>query len=222
MLKVENLSKFYEFRKHFYLKKETICIFENINFSLNLNENLLITGQSGAGKSTLAKIIAMLEKPSSGGVFFENLNLCELDFKSARKLRLKIQYVFQEQKLALNPYKKCSNLFLEPFENFGQKPDLTLIDELFYALNLDKKILTLKPLQLSSGQALRFGLLRALCLRPKLLILDEITSALDLKNSAQILDFLKAYQKEQRQISFIFITHQKNLFKNFKCENLKL
>ncbi|MFK0381546.1 ATP-binding cassette domain-containing protein, partial [Campylobacter coli] len=79
MLEVKNLGKFYEFKKHWYLKKEKHLIFENINFSLKENENLMILGQSGAGKSTLARILCFLENPSFGEIIYKNLNPHSLD-----------------------------------------------------------------------------------------------------------------------------------------------
>ncbi|EAJ0500613.1 ATP-binding cassette domain-containing protein, partial [Campylobacter coli] len=87
MLEVKNLGKFYEFKKHWYLKKEKHLIFENINFSLKENENLMILGQSGAGKSTLARILCFLENPSFGEIIYKNLNPHSLDKTKQRLLR---------------------------------------------------------------------------------------------------------------------------------------
>ncbi|EAL8252823.1 ATP-binding cassette domain-containing protein, partial [Campylobacter coli] len=102
MLEVKNLGKLYELKKHWYLKKEKHLIFENVNFSLKENENLMILGQSGAGKSTLARILCFLENPSFGEVIYKNLNLHKLDRTKQRLLRKEIQYCFQDQKTALN------------------------------------------------------------------------------------------------------------------------
>ncbi len=103
MLKVCNLSKFYELKKHWYLKKERHIIFDNVNFSLNENDNLIILGKSGAGKSTLARILCFLEDPSEGEVWYENLNLHKLDKNKQRLLRKQIQYCFQDQKNGFKP-----------------------------------------------------------------------------------------------------------------------
>lgn len=221
MLKVCNLSQFYEFKKHWHLKKEKYIVFDNINFSLKENENLMILGKSGAGKSTLARILCFLEKPSKGEVWYENLNLHELDKSRQRFLRKQIQYCFQDQKMALNPYKKIKNLIQEGLENFNLQKNDDLILEFFDFFNLKKQILEQKPYELSGGEATRVGLMRALVLNPKLLILDEITSALDMKTSKEILTFLYHYQ-QKNNISYIFISHQSELFYQFNLKNLKL
>ncbi|EDB1176619.1 ATP-binding cassette domain-containing protein, partial [Campylobacter jejuni] len=111
-----------------------------------------------------------------------------------RLLRKQIQYCFQDQKMALNPYKKIRNLIQDGLENFNLQKNDNLILEFFDFFSLKKQILEQKPYELSGGEATRVGLIRALVLNPKLLILDEITSALDIKTSKEILTFLYDYQ----------------------------
>ncbi|MBM0637308.1 ATP-binding cassette domain-containing protein [Campylobacter sp. VicNov18] len=221
MLEVCNLTKFYEVKKHWYMQKQRHLIFENINFSLQWSENLMILGKSGTGKSTLARILCFLESPSRGEVWYENSNLHELDKKTQRLLRKEIQYCFQDQKMALNPYKKIKNLIQDGLENFNLPKNNDLILEFFDFFNLKKQILEQKPYELSGGEATRVGLIRTLILNPKLLILDEIVSALDMKNSKEILNFLYNYQ-QKNLISYIFITHQGNLFDKFEYKKIKL
>ncbi|NDJ27756.1 peptide ABC transporter ATP-binding protein [Campylobacter sp. MIT 12-8780] len=221
LLRVENLTKQYAFKKHFYSNLEFIKIFKELNFSLKIGENLLIEGESGSGKSTLARILCMIEKPSSGKIFFEDKNIFSLNFEQQRQLRRHIQYVFQEQKLALNPYKKAKQLIDEIYENFNLKVNLKAFDGLLELFEFDKSFLNLKAQQLSGGMASRLGLIRALLPSPKLLILDEISACLDLSASINILSYLKKLQ-DQRQISYVFISHQKELFLNFKPKIITL
>ncbi len=221
LLKVHKLAKFYEFKRHLYLKSEQKAVFENVSFELNLGENLLLCGQSGCGKSTLGKIIAMLEKASSGEIFFEEKPILNLKFDKQRKLRKEISYVFQEQKLALNPYKKVLDLLCVGQQNFGLDFDLNEAKRLFEDFELEFSLTKLKPKELSTGQAQRIGLIRALLLRPKLLILDEITAPLDLSASGKILSHLLAIQKKQN-ISYIFISHETGLFKPHCAQILQM
>ncbi|TKX30844.1 ATP-binding cassette domain-containing protein [Campylobacter estrildidarum] len=221
MLKVRSLTKFYEIKKHWYLKKEKYLVFENINFSLEQGENLMILGQSGSGKSTLAKILCFLEYPSEGEILYQNHNLHKIKKDKQRLLRKEIQYCFQDQKMALNPYKKIKDLIQDGLENFNLKKNDEMIFDFFDRFGLKRQILESKPYELSGGEASRIGLIRALILKPKLLILDEITSMLDVKNSKEILDFLKFYQQENH-LSYIFITHQKELFSQFKYKKIQL
>ncbi|EAK3776833.1 ATP-binding cassette domain-containing protein [Campylobacter upsaliensis] len=214
MFEVRHLAKNYPLKRHWYLKEEQRSIFENVNFSLNLGENLLISGESGAGKSTLARVLCGLEKPSFGEVLYrgKSMHLGEnLHFKK------EVQYVFQDQKLALNPYRKIKSLIDDVWENFSLKKDEEFLQELLENLNLKKEIFALKSTQLSGGEASRVGLLRAFLLRPKILILDELTSALDILNIVKIVEFLKEYQ-EKNAISYIFITHQEEFFRKFDCK----
>ncbi|TKX31915.1 ATP-binding cassette domain-containing protein [Campylobacter aviculae] len=221
MLEVRHLAKFYEIKKHWYLKKEKYLVFKDINFSLEQGENLMILGQSGSGKSTLARILCFLENPSEGEVLYQKSNLHLLSKEKQRLLRKEIQYCFQDQKMALNPYKKIKDLIQDGLENFHLKKDNDLIFDFFDKFHLKRQILEQKPYELSGGEASRIGLIRALILKPKLLILDEITSMLDIKNSKKILGFLKNYQ-QKNNLSYVFITHQKEIFNQFKYKKIQL
>ncbi len=220
LLELKNLSKSYEFRKHFYMKKERLKLFENINLSLDLGENLLISAESGSGKTILAKILCMLEKPSSGKVLFNGIDLFSLSFDEQRKLRKDLQFIFAEQKEALNPNKKAHALIKDVARNF--KLDLKELDFFLKELDFKKELLELKAYDLSGGELKKLALIRALLVKPKLLILDEIGSALDLTSLFLMLSLLKKIQKST-DISYIFITHQLKLFKDFKAKifNLK-
>ncbi|HEG3683584.1 TPA: ATP-binding cassette domain-containing protein, partial [Campylobacter jejuni] len=105
-----------------------------------------------------------------GEVWYENLNLHKLDKNKQRLLRKQIQYCFQDQKMALNPYKKIRNLIQDGLENFNLQKNDNLILEFFDFFSLKKQILEQKPYELSGGEATRVGLIRALVLNPKLLI----------------------------------------------------
>ena len=219
MLEVRGLAKSYALRRHWYVRKEERLIFENINFSLNLGENLLIIGESGRGKSTLARILCGLQRPSSGEVLYEGENIHTA--RNFWRFKQNIQYVFQNQKLALNPYKSIDTLIYGVFSNFKMKKDRSWVEKMLGNFALKESILTLKPAQLSGGEASRVGILRALIPSPKILILDEPTSALDILNSMRIIDFLKAYQKEN-SIAYIFITHQEEFFKDLAHSIFKI
>lgn len=220
-LEAKNLSKSFYFRKHFYLKQEEKKLFENLSFSLSLGENLLIQGESGSGKSSLAKILCMLEKPSSGEVLLDGLNLFSLNEKEQREQRKKIQYVFSDVKLALNPYKKISTLINEVFDNFNLKRDEKLVDELCLELELDKKLFNLKPQALSGGEAARIALLRALLVKANFLILDEVFASLDSFKAEALARFLQKLQAKT-ELSFIFISHQDKFIRDFSPKILNL
>ena len=178
-------------------------------------------GKVVAAKAHLAKSSQCLKKQALGKFFFEEKLILNLKFKEQRRLRKEISYVFQEQKLALNPYKKVLDLLCVGQQNFGLNFDLNEAKRLFEDFELEFSLTKLKPKELSTGQAQRIGLIRALLLRPKLLILDEITAPLDLSASGKILSHLLAIQKKQN-ISYIFISHQEKLMRSFCNKELKL
>lgn len=208
MLEVSNLSFVYHKRKHFYLPKIDVPIFEGINFSLSFGENLLVYGSSGSGKSTLGKVLSGLISPYKGEIKLEGERI--LGIKPH-----KIQYVFQDQKTALNPYKNVKRLI---GDIVGGALDISKTLQQF---SLDEDILNLRSFALSSGEAQRVGLLRALLLKPRILICDEILESLDMVIASQILEILKIYQM-QNQVSYIFISHQKRLFEGMYQKTLYL
>lgn len=220
-LEARKLSKTYEFKEHFYSKKQDFKLFEGLSFSLDLGQNLLIKGQSGSGKSTLAKILCMIEKANSGELFLGTENLFALSHKEQRLKRVFIQYVFGDAKLSLNPYKRLSYLLESVFANFKLAYDENLVNEIFSHFSLNKELLKLKPLALSGGEAARFALIRALVLKPKFLILDEVFANLDLPLAYAILKHLKSLQ-EKENLSYIFISHNEELLKEFKPQILSL
>lgn len=214
---IRNLSKgFPRNANRWRFKSEERVIFKNVNVELEKGKNLIIYGESGVGKSTLGKIIAMLETPSSGEVIFDSKHILGLDFESRRLLRKQISYIFQEQKLALNPHKKILDLLCVVSENFGQKADLERIKGLFDAFELNCALMDLRAGQLSSGQAQRIGVVRSLLLNPKLLILDEVSAPLDLSGTQKMLSFLMEWQ-EKNDISYVFITHEMRILGRY-CE----
>lgn len=211
MLKVKNLYKSYNYKPNLFTKSVKKEILKDFNLSLKEGENLLLYGESGCGKSTLAKILARIEGYDSGEIFLKGESYS--DISDEKGFKKKLQYVFQDQKLALNPYKSAKTLLKDVYANFNKKCDYEKIKNLCEIFDFSKNLLELKPMQLSGGQASRLGLIRALLIQPKLLICDEITSSLDLCQAKEILDFLESYQKSF-PITYIFISHQNALYKN--------
>ena len=194
ILEVKNLTVKH---KEFYANK-------NINFSLNLNQNLGIIGESGSGKSTLAKALVNLIK-FSGEI---NLFGYENWQKNSRELRKKIQIIFQDPYSSLNPRMKVCDIIAEGLiihkstsKNFEKD-----VREIMQEMKLDEALYDNFPHQLSGGQRQRVALARSLILKPEILILDEPTSALDFVTQNDILNLLISIQKQQK-ISYILISH---------------
>ncbi len=198
MLEIKQISKNFEFQKHFGEKKINLKVLEDINFKLDNGENLVIFGDSGSGKSTLAKIIASVLNQSSGEIFIDGQNV-----KHIKNIRQKIRLVLQNQKESLNPALKISRQIKFVKYYLKLNFDNEKIENLREFLNLKPNIFDKFSYELSGGEASRVGILIALLSNPQILILDEITNGLDNEVKEKILDLL-----QKLDISVIFITHE--------------
>lgn len=193
MLEVKNVDKFYDFKEHINKKTEKIQILYDINFSLENGDNLAILGVSGSGKSTLANLLSAVEKPTNGEILLNGEN---------RNLNKKISLIMQTQKLCLNPtlrIKTSINLLKKYLHLKFSDND---VKNLLETLNLNQEILQKFPHEISGGEASRVGILKALLIKPDILICDEITAGLDKENKNSVLNALKKLKQ-----SIIFITH---------------
>ncbi|MCS7230839.1 MAG: dipeptide/oligopeptide/nickel ABC transporter ATP-binding protein [Elusimicrobiota bacterium] len=224
ILVVKDLTKSYPiYSELLHIEISRKKVFSNLNFSLEYNKTLGILGPSGVGKTTLVKIISKIEEPDYGEVLIENKNIKDYSFK---EIALKLQLLFQNPYSMLNPKFKVGYLIRERIKGYFKlnnlevdKRDIDLkIKELLEVTKLPIDILDMFPYQLSGGQRQRVAMLLVLSLYPKILILDEPLSALDVSLQAQMLNFLGEI-KEKFKLSYIFITHDKNLAEYF-CDNL--
>ncbi|MFQ3675225.1 MAG: dipeptide/oligopeptide/nickel ABC transporter ATP-binding protein [Endomicrobiia bacterium] len=203
-------------------------VLKDVNLKIFQGTIVGLLGESGSGKTTIAKLISCVEKVSSGEIFFENENLKNISVKS---LATKVQMVFQNPYAILNPKLTVGYLIKERVKQYynltnykkGKNFVLNNVLEFLDIVKLPQKILNMYPSQLSGGQRQRVAILLSLILRPKLLILDEPLSALDVSLQAQMLNFLNEI-KTKFNLTYIFITHDISLAeyfcdKIFKLEN---
>ncbi len=205
LLTVTSLNKNFEIKKLFH-KPKILKALSDIHFQVSTNETLGIVGESGCGKSTLAKVLTQLEKPSSGAIEISGLDINKLDPKEFHST---IQMVFQDPYQSLNPRKKAFDIIADPLrintdKSEGEIQELVL--GMMKKVGLREDFKDRYPHHFSGGQRQRLGIARALMLRPKLLILDEPVSALDVSIQAQVLNLLLELQTEF-SLSYLFITH---------------
>jgi len=205
IIKIQNLSKTYLIKKLFQSEKNLHAL-KNINFEIESGKTFGIVGESGCGKSTLAKVLTKLEEKTSGEVFF-----LEKPFESLSRQAFNesIQMVFQDPYQSLNPRKTAFQIVADPLviQNKLSREEIhSKVEEMFTKVGLSKDFLSRYPHQFSGGQRQRIGIARALMLKPKILILDEPVSALDVSIQAQVLNLLIDIQKEF-QLTYIFISH---------------
>jgi len=205
LLNVSGLNKNFEIKKLFK-KPLTLKALSDVNFTVNKNETLGIVGESGCGKSTLAKVLTQLEFPSSGNVEIDGLDFKKLNPK---EFHATIQMVFQDPYQSLNPRKKAFDIIADPLRINTDKSEAEikeLVLSMMKKVGLREEFKERYPHHFSGGQRQRLGIARALMLRPKLLILDEPVSALDVSIQAQVLNLLLELQNEF-SLSYLFITH---------------
>ena len=198
LLIIENISKTFKVDKN----KELQAL-KNINIKLKKGECIGIVGESGCGKSTLARIIVGIEKKTSGKIIFDNK---EIDSISKTK---DIQMIFQNPLSSFNPRMKIVDYMWEPLRNYfklSKKDSIPLIKKSLIDVGLDEKSLEKYSHEFSGGQLQRITIARAIIIKPKLIVCDEITSALDVSVQKQILELLKKLQKGLG-LSYLFIGH---------------
>lgn len=184
-------------------------ILNGVTLSIEEGTCLGILGMSGAGKSTLGKVILGLERPKCGQVLFQGHDIYTADKHTRLKLRRNLQAVFQDSYSAVNPRMTAERIIAEPLENYEM---LSLTErrrsviELLERVGLSEKDLNKYPHQFSGGQLQRINIARAISLKPKLIVLDESISSLDMVNQTLILELLRELKKDFG-LSYFFITH---------------
>jgi oligopeptide/dipeptide ABC transporter ATP-binding protein len=205
LVEVRHLSKHFRNRRG----NETIRAVDDVSFTIRDGECLGVVGESGSGKTTLARCIARLIKPTAGEVLLQGQDLASLSRREMRRLRSKVQVVFQDPYGSLNPRWTVGTTVEEPMVlNTELTADArrTRIQELLSLVRLDPGLAGRYPHQLSGGQQQRVGIARALATNPDLLLLDEPTSALDMLARRGILDLIGTLRRDLG-LTCLFISH---------------
>ena len=222
ILKVENLVQTFTIGEDFlfWKNKRRVNAVNNISFEVERNKTLGLVGESGCGKSTTLRTIMQLHKPTSGSIYFNEKDITKLSKRELLKTKKDMQMVFQDPHTSLNPRMTIKEIIAEPLVIYSENKILPKtkqeinkrVNELMDITGLEKSMLSRYPHEFSGGQRQRIGIARALALNPKLLLLDEAVSALDVSIRAQILNLLKDLQKELK-LSYLFISHDLSVVK---------
>ena len=206
-LKVDNLSKTYAANKLLFANKSNgVQAIRPLSFTVQSGETLGVVGESGCGKSTLARMLVGLLSPTAGTIEIEGSALDKAKPQARGKL---IQYVFQDPAGSLNPRKTVRQIIEAPLKRLYRMPKAERdqkISQIFASVNLREAFLERYPHEFSGGQAQRIALARALAASPRILILDEPVSALDVSVQAQVLNLLTNL-KAQHGLTYLFISH---------------
>ena len=217
LVQVDAVSKSYPRRAG--LRTEMRTVVESVSFEIVAGETLGLVGESGSGKTTVARMILGLVQPTNGSIRVEGIDVEQASRAQLKALRRQMQPVFQDPYAALNPRMKVFDIITEPWAIHGidvadasdQRHDRRALlhiraSELLREVGLDDSALGRHPHEFSGGQRQRINIARALALRPKLLILDEPVSALDVSVGAQIINLLRGLQRDHG-LTYLFISH---------------
>ena len=209
LLKVSNLEKKFPIQRG--LLKRTvgqIHAVDGISLEINPGETLGLVGESGCGKSTTARLILRLLDPTAGEIYFDGKEIHSMSREEIRKIRKDMQIVFQDPYASLNPRMTVRQIVAEPLIVHGMASDDLdpRVDEMIELCGLSREFGNRYPHEFSGGQRQRVGIARALITQPKLVVLDEPVSALDVSVQAQILNLLDDLRK-RFGFSYLFVAH---------------
>lgn len=208
LLEVKSLKKYFPVKKR-KSSKLFVKAVDDVDLKIYKGEVVGIVGESGCGKSTLVNTILNLHEPTSGQVLFDGKNIFELDKNQLRKTRKDIQIVFQDPYWSLNPRWLVKDIISEPIkvhEKLNSISILKRVEDLLELVGLPKSSAFKYPHEFSGGQRQRIAIARALAVNPKLVVLDEPTSSIDVISQAQILELLKELRGRLR-LTNILISH---------------
>jgi peptide/nickel transport system ATP-binding protein len=220
LVHIRNLSKEYVQRRPFTRAKFTIHAFNNVNLTIRRGTTLAVVGESGAGKSALVRCLSLIERPTAGEIWWNDVNLLTLRKKALFPIRRQVQVIFQDPTSALNPGMTAEEIIEEPLaiQGIGTKSErrrrgLDLMEQ----VGLPAKWADKLPLEFSGGQRQRLAIARALALEPQLLILDEALSNLDLANQEMILQLLSDLQAAHA-LTYIHVAHDLHMVEDLADE----
>jgi oligopeptide transport system ATP-binding protein len=211
LLQVRNLVKQFPVKKGLIFERtvDHVNAVADVSFEIERGETLGLVGESGSGKSTTGYCVLQVLRPTSGSVVFDGIDLTELSGERLRKMRRRMQLVFQDPHASLDPRMTVGDTVEEPLviHRVGSRGERRArVRELLDVVGFDPGFTNRYPHEFSGGQRQRIGIARALALSPDLLVLDEPVSALDVSIQAQILNLLKDLQQEFG-LTFLFIAH---------------
>ncbi len=218
LLRVDNLVKHFPIQRGIIFMKTigAVHAVDGVSFNIHRGETLGLVGESGCGKSTTGRTILQLYRPTSGHVYYDDKDLATMQGEDLRKMRRKMQMIFQDPYASLNPRMTVGEIIGEPLtihKLANKKQTQERVEHLLELVGLNARFYNRFPHEFSGGQRQRIGVARALALNPDLIVCDEPISALDVSIQAQVVNLLEDLQKEFN-LTYLFIAHDLSMVRH--------
>lgn len=220
VLSAQDLTRHYRVKNGLFAQALTLRAVEGATFTLTRGKTLAVVGESGCGKSTLARMVTMIEPPTSGTMEISGDQIVGASDQTLRNLRPKVQIVFQNPYGSLNPRQKIGHALEEPLQVNTDMPPAdraTAARAMLASVGLRPEHYDRYPHMFSGGQRQRIAIARALMLDPDILVLDEPVSALDISIQAQVLNLLADIQA-RHNLAYLFISHDLSVVRHIADE----
>jgi dipeptide transport system ATP-binding protein len=226
VLVADDLHRAYPVRRGLFAKAATVRALDGVSFSVRAGRTLAVVGESGCGKSTLARVLTMIEPPTAGRLLIDGADVAGADAATRRNLRRAVQIVFQNPYGSLNPRQTVGRALMEPLQANAQTLGLhdpaareAAARDMLRRVGLRDEHFDRYPHMFSGGQRQRVAIARALMPGPRVLVLDEPVSALDVSIRAQVLNLLADLQ-QQLGVAYVFISHDLGVVRHMADEVL--
>lgn len=224
LLRVENLKKYFPITSGILVQRHVgdVKAVDDVSFHVYRGETLGLVGESGCGKSTTGRTILQLYRPTAGSVEFEGVKLESQKGEDLRKMRRRMQMIFQDPYASLNPRMTVGRIISEPLQvhnvNDSNKQRQERVEYLMEKVGLNPYFINRYPHEFSGGQRQRIGIARALALEPSFIVCDEPISALDVSIQAQVVNLLEEIQ-EELNLTYLFIAHDLSMVRHI-CDRV--
>ena len=217
LVQVNNLKKHFPIMKGVFRRQVgAVKAVDGVSFNVYKGETLGLVGESGCGKSTAGRVILRLYEPTDGSIYFEDKDITNIGGNDLRKIRPRMQMIFQDPHACLNPRMTVGSIISEPLDEHGVlkgQAKKKRIEELLSIVGLNPAYTNRYPHEFSGGQRQRIGIARAIALNPEFIICDEPIAALDVSIQAQVVNLLEELQNELG-LTYLFISHDLSMIRH--------
>ena len=224
LVEVKSLTKHFPITRGIFIQQKVGAVqaVDGVTFDIYQRETLGLVGESGCGKTTVGRTILQLHRPTAGQVTFDGIDLTALKGESLRRMRQRMQMIFQDPYASLNPRMTIARIISEPLRVHKLASDkeqqIERVQELLHLVRLNPRFVNRYPHEFSGGQRQRIGIARALASNPKFIVCDEPISALDVSIQAQVVNLLEDLQ-DQLGLTYLFIAHDLSMVRHI-CDRV--